>query len=233
MEELAQNIVHTMTIDGEYYFSPTSLAELQGIVRQAVKAGATVRVSGQRHAQPPLVAEDNRVAPSPTRWLIDLSCYKDLGSDGNQSIVLHPSEGTVTVNTGVREDELDAFLTANNMMLKTVTAGGFFSLGGMTAVDVHGATINAPIFAETVSAFGIMGPDGQVKTVNAQTPAVDGWSPLRFARLSRCAGNRHLGHRGCDTAPVGHDVEIGQGHPNYMQGRASFHRSVQDTAREP
>lgn len=180
----AQNIVHTMTIDGEYYFSPTSLAELQDIVRQAVKAGATVRVSGQRHAQPPLVAEDSRVAPSSTRWLIDLSCYKDLGPGGNQSIVLHPSEGTVTVNTGIREDELDAFLTTNNMMLKTVTAGGFFSLGGMTAVDVHGATINAPIFAETVSAFSIMGPDGQVKTINAQTPAVDGWSPLRFARVS-------------------------------------------------
>jgi FAD/FMN-containing dehydrogenase len=86
--------------------------------------------------------------------------------------------------TGVREDELDVFLTANDMMLKTVTAGGFFSLGGMTAVDVHGATINAPIFAETVSAFSIIGPDGQLKTINTQTPAVDGWSPLRFARVS-------------------------------------------------
>lgn len=180
----AQNILHTMTIDGEYYFSPTNRAELQDIVRQAVQVGASVRISGQRHAQPPLVAEDNRVAPSPNQWLIDLSCYKDLGSGGNQSIVLHQSEGTVTVNTGVREDELDAFLTSNNLMLKTVTAGGFFSLGGMTAVDVHGATINAPIFAETVSAFSIMGPDGQVRSIDTRTPAVDGWSPLQFARVS-------------------------------------------------
>lgn len=180
----AQNIVHAMTIDGEYYFSPTSRAELQDIVRQAMQAGATVRVSGQRHAQPPLVADDNRLAPTPQQWLIDLSCYKDLGAGGSQSIVLQPSAGTVTVNAGVREDELDAFLTANNMMLKTVTAGGFFSLGGMTAVDVHGATINAPIFAETVSAFDIMGPDGELKTIDARTPAVDGWSPLQFARVS-------------------------------------------------
>ena len=180
----SQNVVHTMTVDGEYYFAPTSLAALQDIIRRAVQAGATVRVSGQRHAQPPLVAADNRTTLSPTRWLIDLSCYRDLGPGGNQSIELHPSEGTVTVNTGVREDELDAFLTANNWMLKTVTAGGFFSLGGMTAIDVHGATINAPIFAETVSAFSIVGPDGQVKTINTQTPAVDGWSPLQFARVS-------------------------------------------------
>lgn len=180
----AQNVVHTMPIDGEYYFSPTNRTELQEIIRQAVQAGVTVRVSGQRHAQPPLVTDDNRVAPNPGHWLIDLSCYRDLGPGGDQSIVLQAAEGKVTVNTGVREDELDAFLTANNMMLRTVTAGGFFSLGGMTAVDVHGATIDAPIFAETCSAFSIMGPDGQVKTIDAQTPPVNGWSPLRFARVS-------------------------------------------------
>lgn len=180
----AQNIVDTLEIDGQYYFSPTHLAALQDIVRQAGAAGATVRVSGQRHAQPALVAEDNRIAPNPHRWLIDLSCYSDLGPNGDESIVLGTTPNTITVNTGVREDELDAFLTAHDLMLKTATAGGFFSLGGMTAVDVHGATIRAPIFAETASAFSLMGPDGQVRTIDAQTPAVDGWSPLQFARVS-------------------------------------------------
>ena len=180
----AQNIVDTLEIDGQYYFSPTHLAALQDIVRQAGAAGATVRVSGQRHAQPALVAEDNRIAPAPHRWLIDLACYADLGPNGDESIVLGTAPHTITVNTGVREDELDAFLTAHDLMLKTATAGGFFSLGGMTAVDVHGATIRAPIFAETASAFTLMGPDGQVRTIDAQTPAVDGWSPLQFARVS-------------------------------------------------
>lgn len=180
----AQNIVDTLEIDGQYYFSPTHLAALQDIVRQAGAADATVRVSGQRHAQPALVAEDNRIAPNPHRWLIDLSCYSDLGPNGDESIVLGTTPNTITVNTGVREDELDAFLTAHDLMLKTATAGGFFSLGGMTAVDVHGATIRAPIFAETASAFTLMGPDGQVRTIDAQTPAVDGWSPLQFARVS-------------------------------------------------
>jgi FAD/FMN-containing dehydrogenase len=84
----------------------------------------------------------------------------------------------------VREDELDAFLTANQLMMKTVTAGGFFSLGGMTAVDVHGATVRDPIFAETVVAFTLLLADGTVTTIDAQTPAVGGWSPLQFARVS-------------------------------------------------
>lgn len=180
----AQNIVRVMSIDGEHYFSPKSRDELRQVVLAAAQAGATVRVSGQRHAQPPLVTEDNRATPDPLSWLIDLSCYRDLGSDGTESIVLNAAEGTVTVNSGVREDALDAFLTARNWMLKTVTAGGFFSLGGMTAVDVHGATIQAPIFAETVTAFSIMGPDGDIGVIDRQTPVFDGWSPLQFARVS-------------------------------------------------
>jgi hypothetical protein len=87
-------------------------------------------------------------------------------------------------NAVVREDELDAFLTKNNLMLKTVTAGGFFSLGGMTAVDVHGGTMDAPIFAETVSAFNLVLADGTVKTIDQQSPAVGGCSRLQFARVS-------------------------------------------------
>jgi hypothetical protein len=69
-------------------------------------------------------------------------------------------------------------------MLKTVTAGGFFSIGGMSAVDVHGATIDAPIFAETASAYSIMGADGVVTTIDATTPPEGNWQPLQFARVS-------------------------------------------------
>jgi FAD/FMN-containing dehydrogenase len=180
----ANNVVHTMTIDGAGYFLPTNRDALRKIILDAGQAGATVRVSGQRHSQAPLVTTDNRTAPSPTRWLVDMSCYGDLGSTGDQRMTLNTAHTQVTVNTGVREDELDAFLTANNLMLRTVTAGGFFSLGGMTAVDVHGATVDAPIFAETVSEFAIMGPDGAVTPVNAQTPPAGGFSALQFARVS-------------------------------------------------
>lgn len=181
------NLVHRPATDGgAYYFSPTTIAELQNVLAAAKAAGVTVRVSGQRHSQPPLVADDNRGAPPQTTktYLIDMSCYADLGPAHDQHIVLGPGNNQVTVNAGVREDELDAFLTRNNLMLKTVTAGGFFSLGGMTAVDVHGATLDAPIFAETVSAFTIVLADGTVTTIDAGSPAVDGWSPLQFARVS-------------------------------------------------
>ena len=99
-------------------------------------------------------------------------------------MVLDAAQQTVTVNTGVLEAELDTFLTQNNLMLQTVTAGGFFSVGGMTAVDVHGASVDAPIFAETASAFTIMGPDGIVTRIDENTPAVGSWKPIQFARVS-------------------------------------------------
>ena len=183
-ENWSGNLRHLPPTSGEgYYFMPGNLDELKTVVATAREKGLTVRVSGQRHSQPPLVIEDNRAAPSaqPSVLLVDLSCYVDIEPNG---MVLGPGEGQVTVNPGVREDDLGAFLTSNNLMMRTVTAGGFFSIGGMTAVDVHGGTLDAGIFAETASAFTILGADGNLMTIDAQTPAVDGWSPLQFARVS-------------------------------------------------
>ncbi|MGR8981398.1 MAG: D-arabinono-1,4-lactone oxidase [Gammaproteobacteria bacterium] len=182
----SENLVYN-SINGEtYYFAPRNLSELKTVLEDAAKNGVIVRVSGQRHSQPPLVVDDNRSGPpaAAKTWLVDLSCYADLGAGRNERIVLGPGARQVTVNTGVREDELDAFLTVHNLMLKTVTAGGFFSIGGMTAVDVHGATLDAPIFAETVTAFMIVRADGSEITIDTQSPAVGKWSPLQFARVS-------------------------------------------------
>jgi hypothetical protein len=178
------NLSHLPPTDGDaYYFMPKDLDELKAVVAEARAKGLTVRTSGQRHSQPPLVANDNRSAPptTPDGYLVDMSCYIDVGEVG---IELGPGPNQVTVNPGIREDALDAFLTNNNLMLQTVTAGGFFSTGGMTAVDVHGGTVEAPIFAETASSFTILGPDGTLTTIDASTPPVNGWKPLQFARVS-------------------------------------------------
>lgn len=182
------NLVHNPSSDGtKYYFAPNNLNELkQALAAVAKIPEAIIRVSGQRHSQPPLVASDNRgaVPQTTSEYLLDLACYADLGTGQDQRVVLGPGDNQVTLNMGVREDELEVFLTSHNLMLQTATAGGFFSLGGMTAVDVHGATVSAPIFAETVAAFNLLLADGTLTTIDAQSPAVDGWSPLQFARVS-------------------------------------------------
>jgi FAD/FMN-containing dehydrogenase len=178
------NIKHVAPTDGaNYYFTPTNLTELKAVLADARKNGVTVRVSGQRHSQSPLVASDNRNKPpqKPDSYLVDMSCYVDVGDNG---IALGPGANQITVNPGVREDDVDAFLTNHNLMFDTVTAGGFFSIGGMTAVDVHGGTVEASIFADTVSSFTILGADGNQTTIDATTPSVGGWSPLQFARVS-------------------------------------------------
>ena len=183
-ENWSGNLQHKPPTDGDgYYFTPTTLDELKAVLTTAKALGATVRASGQRHSQPPLVVDDNRNNPpaKPDTLVVDMSCYIDIGESG---IELGPGANQITVNPGVREDLVDAFLTRNNLMFRTVTAGGFFSIGGMTAVDVHGATLDAPIFAETVSAFTIVGADGTETMIDASTAAVGKWTPLQFARVS-------------------------------------------------
>lgn len=181
------NIVHEPPTNGaNYYFRPTNPAELKSVLADAVTKGVTVRASGQRHSQPPLVTNDNRgaVPPQPTTYLVDMSCYADLGPNNKDLMVLGPGQNQVTVNPGTREDDLDIFLTQNNLVMETVTAGGFFSIGGMTAIDVHGGTVEAPIFAETASAFTILGADGNETIINEQSKDADGNSLLEFARVS-------------------------------------------------
>ena len=72
------NLLHKPASDGvDYYFVPASLADLKSALAQVAKIpGATVRVSGQRHSQPPLVADDNRYAvpAKTTGFLVDMSC---------------------------------------------------------------------------------------------------------------------------------------------------------------
>jgi FAD/FMN-containing dehydrogenase len=179
-----QNIVHNPPADGSnYYFAPKSLSELKAILQKAITDKAVLRVSGQRHSQPPLVIGADTATP-PKNYLLDLSCYADLGPKGDQTMIVDVANKKITVNTGVREDQVDALLTANNLMLRTVTAGGFFSLGGMTSVDVHGATTADPIFAGTVSTFTILRADGTVVTIDETTAPVDGWHPIQFARVN-------------------------------------------------
>ncbi|WDE02535.1 FAD-binding protein [Thalassomonas actiniarum] len=183
----SRNIVHNAPTDGEdFYFTPTTEAELREIVlKVAAIDGATLRVSGQRHSQPALVTRDNRgdVPAQAKDYLVDMSCYVDLGANKDQNMVVDVAKKQVTVNAGVREDDLDAFLTKNNLIMKTVTAGGFFSIGGMTAVDVHGATVQESIFAETVASFSVMQADGTIRYIDADA-SFDNVSLLQLIRVS-------------------------------------------------
>jgi FAD/FMN-containing dehydrogenase len=178
---------------GQYYFTPTTSNELREIITQAAIRKVKIRVSGQRHSTPPLIVNNDKYSPilntkPGSVWVLDLSCYSDLGANENETIILNKEENTVTVNAGVREDQLDAYLSANNYMLPTVTAGGFFSMGGMAAIDVHGATINSVNFSGNIVAYTVMGADGTKKTYDSNSPKVKinnvQYDPLQFHRVS-------------------------------------------------
>ena len=161
------------------------------IIKGAALEGMKIRVSGQRHSQAPLFIADNRgeTTPRSDTYLVDMSCYRDLhengsiSDDGNKNMVM--LEDVVHVNAGVREDELVEFLTMNNKILKTATAGGFFSIGGMTSVDVHGCTLEEPIFAETATEYNFIDADGNPFTISTDSPCFEEiFRPIQFARVN-------------------------------------------------
>eukprot|EP00978_Attheya_sp_CCMP212_P039515 scaffold206328_cov69-Attheya_sp.AAC.1 len=142
-ENWSRNLRYLPPKSGKYMFAPRTQAELIKVLSDARKQNVKVRVSGQRHSQPPLVIHDNTVSGrsnKPDIFLIDLSYYADL-ENGQRFEILKNNQ--CRVNAGVREDELDAFLQSNNLALQTVTAGGIFSIGGMCANDVHGGSVAA------------------------------------------------------------------------------------------
>lgn len=90
-------------------------------------------------------------------------------------------EAIVVVSAGTREDEFLYYITKQNLAMKTVTAGGIFSMGGMTSNDVHGGSIDYGIFTETCAGFRIMKWDGSTIEVHEDDPVrSDGFSPIQF-----------------------------------------------------
>lgn len=167
-------------ISDETYFFPHTRADLAEIVQTAVGSGKKIRVSGQRHSQAQLVTSNQAT----DTVLIDLACYADLGTSQTDTIQLNADLFSVTVNAGVREDELDVFLAQKNKMLPTVTAGGFFCIGGMTSIDVNGSTVEGPIFSGSATAFSVMGTDGKVSVIDTSTTCPTGYNALQFARVN-------------------------------------------------
>lgn len=169
-----------------FYFTPSTRSELLAIIQKAALQHGNVKlhVSGQRHSGSPIVINNSFAERGQQQWLIDLSCYHDLGNKGLSNMLIDKQNKTVTVNAGVREDEVEAFITSHNLMFKTITAGGFFSIGGMSAVDVHGATVNETNFPGTIESFTVMGSDGVSKTYDAGLQPFNGYNVLQFQRVS-------------------------------------------------
>jgi len=73
-----------MSLDALAAYSAKLICVQKQVVAARAKGAATIRVSGQRHSQPPLVADDNRSDPpkTTTTYIVDMSCYVDSGNKG-------------------------------------------------------------------------------------------------------------------------------------------------------
>lgn len=203
----SENVWHVGPFRQKYMKFPQTEDDLRAVLLKAKEEGVKVRASGQRHSQAPQILEENRYIPQLKKsdtYVIDMSIYEDIRNDmphedeRNHELAESPfvrmkvvsrdnraREAIVVVNSGTREDEFEYFLGTNNLALKTVTAGGIFSIGGMTSNDVHGGAIKNGIFADTCAGFNIMLWDGSVIQIREDDPIRDdGFHPIQFARVN-------------------------------------------------
>ena len=152
----------------EQQFRPTTLAELQAIVRQAATEGRRVRAFGSRHSWMPLVPTDD--------FLIDNTglnrCLEVKRSDDD------PTAGTIRVEGGMTLGELTAIAQANGLAVQSPTVATQFTVAGMVATGSHGSGMNVETFPDSVVAMTLVNAQGEVVELDKDDP------DMPFARVA-------------------------------------------------
>lgn len=154
-------------------YDPRSTAEVQQIVKQAILDGQTVMTGNRKFASQ-----------------IDAAC----AANGQVQItlkhmnrILHfdHDKRQVTVEAGMRFNDLNDFLREQELGINMVTELGTFTIGGMLGSGTHGSTLTKPsnMIADYVTAMTLVDGQGKVRKLEGEL--------LNAARVN-------LGVLGCD-----------------------------------
>ncbi|WP_020409597.1 D-arabinono-1,4-lactone oxidase [Hahella ganghwensis] len=139
-------------------YDPTSVEEIQDIVRAALAEGRTVMTGNRKFASQ-----------------IDAACTGD-GQDqitlkNMDKIVSFDADAmTVTVQAGMRFNKLNEFLREQDLSVNMVTELGTFTVGGMLGSGTHGSTLAKPsnMIADYVTELKIVDGLGDVRVLTGE-----------------------------------------------------------------
>lgn len=136
--------------------TPTSVEEIQSIVRKAKKEGHSISISGGKHSMGGQQFGAGTVH-------IDLSLY-------NKVISLDEQRHLVTVQSGIQWPELIDWLLAKQegkspqwSIRQKQTGADKLSVGGALSSNVHGRGLKFKPLIDDVESFTLIGPEGSVK----------------------------------------------------------------------
>ncbi|MGR6872669.1 D-arabinono-1,4-lactone oxidase [Pseudomonas sp. HK3] len=139
-------------------YDPESVAEVQDIVRNALANNQTVMTGNRKFNSQ-----------------IDAACTADgqvqvTLKNMNKLLNFNLAEKTVTVQAGMRFNDLNDFLRPQNVAVNMVTELGSFTIGGMLGSGTHGSTLQKPsnMIADYVTQMKIVDGLGDVRTLTGE-----------------------------------------------------------------
>ncbi|KAK3609796.1 hypothetical protein CHS0354_022658 [Potamilus streckersoni] len=135
----------TILIDNLFYVRPTTIQQVQRIIRVAAMMHMRVRATGKGHSRSPLYPDEGNIMMD----VRDLTRF-----DGPRIELMRPSSErnylTVKVMTGVYLYELNAFLVKNGVTVMAEPLENNDTIGGMVSVSTHGSSWNGTGFGDNI-----------------------------------------------------------------------------------
>ena len=147
-------------------YTPTTLQQLQGIVRLAENAGTTVRAVGSGHSWSDVALTDGfLVRPDGLRKPLDL-----------ERTLLHPrGDGPplVRVESGMRIQQLNELLAAQGLALPNMGGYDQQTIVGATATSTHGSGATFGPLSDLIESLDIVGAHGIVYRIERSDGPTD------------------------------------------------------------
>jgi sugar-1,4-lactone oxidase-like protein len=148
---LVSNWARNQSCRPKRFTYPETVEELQASIAEAAEQGLRVRVIGGGHSWSAAAMTDD--------WLISL--------DGlNRVIAVDSTEGTVTVEAGIRLTDLNRELDAHGLALSNLGSVSVQSIAGATSTGTHGSHGDRPILAGMVRALELVTATGEIRRVD-------------------------------------------------------------------
>ncbi len=155
-EREISNYQGTYTCSPEAIYDPSSIEEVQDIVQDALLRGKTVMTGNRKFASQ-----------------IDAACAGDdqvqiTLKNMNKIISFDANAKQVTVEAGMRFNDLNDFLRQQGYAINMVTELAIFTVGGMLGSGTHGSTLEKPsnMLADYVSELKVVDGKGEVRVLN-------------------------------------------------------------------
>ncbi|KAK3609797.1 hypothetical protein CHS0354_022659 [Potamilus streckersoni] len=148
----------TILIDNLFYVHPTTIQQVQRIIRVAAMMQMRVRATGEGHSRSPLYPDEGNIMMD----VRDLTRF-----DGPRIELMRPNSErqyyTVKAMTGVYLYDLNEFFVKNGVTLIAEPLNNNETIGGMVSVSTHGSTWNGTGFGDFMVEVRIIDSMGRLR----------------------------------------------------------------------